>query len=131
MQTLYSLVDYFDLRTSIPSGSSEARQPTRGIGRRAAGRQKRGAWWWNLIIYLLIVVGVLGKFVFDYWRQGRLVALQDSPVIIISCIIAALAFPTVYGNTKMSPDKPKDVLQYFLAFQNGFFWQTLIGGLIR
>jgi hypothetical protein len=126
MLSLTAIFDYFDLRV-------DKSDSPRGADRRAVtrhpGKPKRGAWWWNLVIYLAAVGGVAGKFVFDYWRRARPFAWDlDLP---ISLIIGALVLPIVYKSTDMSPDKPEEILQYFLAFQNGFFWQTLIGGLLR
>lgn len=84
--------------------------------------------WWNLPTYLFIVFGVVGKFTFDYWQQMRPITWLD---LGISFVIGVLVFPAAYKSTKLSPDKSDEVLQYFLAFQNGFFWQTLIGGLLH
>ena len=125
MRVLDAILRYTDLRTEEPilEGSGGKRGKTQVIGRR-----KRGAWWWNLFTYLFVVIGVASKFIFDYWQQTRPITWMDFG---ISFIIGGLSFPAVYKTTTLSPDKPDKVLQYFLAFQNGFFWQTLIGGLLR
>lgn len=123
---LETLIEYFDLRVS-ESDFDTVRGGRHGRGQRTSASQKRGAWWWNLVIYLLIVAGVIGKFFFDYWQQTRIITGLD---LGISFVIGALVFPAIYKSTNMSPDKP-DLLQSFLAFQNGFFWQTLVGGLLH
>lgn len=110
-----ALLGYFDLRVAE---TEIVRSP------RAKGK-KVGPWWTSLLTFLFIVVGVVGKFFFDYWKQSRVLSWPD---LIVSLIIAMLIFPIVYRATRARPDEP-DLLQYFLAFQNGFFWETLIGQL--
>jgi len=124
MSNLSSVLEYFDLRAPIvDSARGKDSKPTS----RRPGAPKQGAWWWNLVLYLLIVAGVIGKFLFDYWQQARPIVGID---FAISFVIGAMVFPVVYKSTDMRPDQPT-VLQSFLAFQNGFFWQTLIGGILN
>ena len=119
------ILRYFDLRLGHPQGE------LRGDG------AKKRSWYakffsflnnifiYHFLIYSAVVLGVLGQALFMSYTDN---ANQSAPSLIIGCIVAAVIFPKVSKEIGIDPENPHP-MQFFLAFQGGFFWQTIIGQL--
>ncbi len=122
---------YFDLRperrTADMAAADIAAADAAGAGT-AAGAVEVAlpAWRENLamgLAYVAQVLGVVGKQVYDDLMQGRGLRFH-LPTLVLAAIISAVTFPTVYRTLEA---QTHDGLRLFLAFQNGFFWQSVLG----
>lgn len=50
--------------------------------------------------------------------------------IIVSMILGTVVFPQMYKQANLNARKP-NLMQFFVAFQNGFFWQNLMSVLTK
>jgi hypothetical protein len=124
---------YFDLRLDRPeegllreSGARARRRKQRRLLRQLEGALQNVVVY-HIIVYMGVVLGVVGKVLFSLYTDG---SAPSGPIVLISSIVAAVIFPRVSRDAGIDPDNPHP-LQFFLAFQGGFFWQTLIGEIGR
>ena len=117
------VLDYFDLRP-----------PQRGpLGELAAPGTRAGSGWawqrdlWPLAVYAAGVVGIVAKQWYDAYQRGQALDLSPS-TFILAVVISAVTFPVTYHSLQV---ESKPGLQLFLALQNGFFWQTVLGQVMR
>ncbi|MGQ9682735.1 MAG: hypothetical protein ACUVX9_09385 [Anaerolineae bacterium] len=117
------VLDYFDLR-----------RPQRGLpGELAAPGLRSASGWawqrdlWPLAVYAAGVVGIVAKQWYDSYQRGQALDLSPS-TFILAVVISAVTFPVTYHSLQV---ESKPGLQLFLALQNGFFWQTVLGQVMR
>ena len=111
------VLNYFDLRAPLRGPQEEMRAP----GTAVAWAQQRDLW--PLAIYAAGVVGVLAKQWYDAYQRGEPFDLRPS-TFILAVVVSAVTFPVTYHSLQT---EAKPGLQIFLALQNGFFWQTILG----
>ncbi len=72
-------------------------------------------------------MGVLGKYIFLIYTPGSkfVISLFDPFWLVLSLIIAAVIFPYIYKQAQLDIEKIEPI-QFFIAVQNGFFWQTIM-----
>jgi len=71
--------------------------------------------------YVALAAGVLAKFFVEFARgEGQFNWLS----LVSSLIISAVVYPFVYK--KVCDPSQNGILSYFVAFQSGFFFQTLL-----
>ena len=94
---------------------------------RSTARQRVG------LLYLVVILGVFAKWAFEvagayidnssaaptFPGTGAIIARA-----VIAVIVSAVIFPSVY--TKLDTATGDTRMVYFVAFQNGFFWQSLL-----
>ena len=110
-------LDYFDLRRPFVG-------PRGDLG--AEGASQASSWQrdlWPLAIYAAGVVGVVAKQWYDSYQRGQLLDLQPS-TFILAVVVSAVTYPVTFHNLQT---ESKPALQLFLALQNGFFWQSVLG----
>ncbi len=115
------MLNYFDLRTPLRGPRGDFR---------AAGTGTGWAWQrdlWPLVVYAAGIAGVLAKQWYDAYQQGQMLDLQPS-TFILAVVVSAVTFPATYHSLQV---ESKPGLQLFLAIQNGFFWQTVLGQIMR
>ena len=116
---------YFDLRRRPPE--ARAGEAVAADGELAAPAiEVKSAWSENLWLgaaYLGQVLGVLGKQVYDDIMRGAGLRLH-LPTLVLAAIVSAATFPMVYRSLEAQASRP---MRLFLAFQNGFFWQSVLG----
>ena len=122
-----TIVRYFDINKRPTEKASPAPSSGTSISAPNDSVPKHGDVLWNLAFYAAVVSGVIGKQIFDSVKAGGPVRLET---LLISLIVSALVFPAVYKSLKLDPSEP-NVSQFFFAFLNGFWWQTIIGGLAK
>jgi hypothetical protein len=116
------LSDYFSLslfEEDVPrepvlgKGSSE---PQRKDDRKA---RKRKRVFWTLVLYFGVILGIIG--------QQFLTNMTDFSYLTLigSIVLGTVVFPQVYKHANLNRRKP-NLVQFFVAFQNGFFWQNLM-----
>jgi len=114
-------LDYFDLRQPIHAPRSDLG----AIEKSQAQPWQRDLW--PLVIYAAGVVGVVAKQWYDSYQRGELFDLQPS-TFILAVVVSAVTYPVTYHSLQT---ESKRGLQLFLALQNGFFWQSVLGQIMR
>jgi len=86
--------------------------------------RKRRKTIWTLALYLGVILGIVGQqFLNNVSNFSRL-------SLIASVILGTVIFPQVYKQASLNARKP-NLMQLFVAFQNGFFWQNLMNVLTK
>lgn len=111
-------LDYFDLRAPLRGPRGDAAAPSATTTGWAWQRDL-----WPFAVYAAGVVGIIAKQWYDAFQRGELFDMQPS-TFILAVVISAVTFPVTYHNLQA---ESKPGLQLFLAIQNGFFWQTVLG----
>lgn len=113
-----TVLNYFDLRAPIRGPRGDAAAPSVGA---VAWAWRRDLW--PLVIYAAGVVGIIAKQWYDAYQRGAPFDLQPS-TFILAVVVSAVSFPVTYHSLQA---ESRPGLQLFLALQNGFFWQTVLG----
>ena len=127
------ILRYFDLGFGNPvtlGGSREEQEK-----QRKANARRRVLL--TLFMYFGVFLGVLGESIFRIVRTKSAVeSAFDIGQLIVALILAVdffpLVFPKLFGHMKGPKYGHEDLpfqerfLQFCLAFQNGFFWQSLV-----
>jgi len=82
---------------------------------------------WPLVLYAAGMIGVIAKQWYDGYQQGIAFNVQPT-TFILAVVVSAVTFPATYHTLQ---EESKPAMQVFLALQNGFFWQSVLGGLIH
>ena len=108
------ILDYFSLESNSP-------EPT--LGKKTSAKALRN----TMTMYIGVFLGVLGKYIFSLYVPGQRLdaTLLDPFWVLISLVIAAVIFPQIYKGAKLRI-QTADPMQFFIAFQNGFFWQSIL-----
>lgn len=114
-------LDYFDLRSPAHSSHGDWRAP--GPATQWDWRREL----WPLVVYGAGVVGVIAKQWFDAHQRGQLFDLSPS-TFLLAVVVSAVTYPATYHSLQAQSNTG---LQLFLALQNGFFWQTVLGQIMR
>lgn len=142
------ILDYFDLRSPLPDRLSQpgapdtppevslpvAAQPTAPTPAAGPALIRLGNSvvlytrdLWPLLVYAANVVGIVAKQWYDVYQRTQVSELHAS-TFILAVVISAVTYPATYHNLQV---ESKPSLQLFLALQNGFFWQTVLGTVMR
>lgn len=109
------------------TNSFKVNQTTKSRWLHKAGRLMRREG--RLILwYLGNTLGVLGKSFYDTYASGDIHVLSFLH-ILFSCIVAGVIFPIIYEKYGNMDKRTPIIVQFFLAFQNGFFWETLFSSM--
>lgn len=78
-----------------------------------------------------MVVGMVAKAFYDNIVKNERPPAVDwalflRPEIALPLIVSPIIFGAIYGFLK---DNPRNIGALVFAFQNGFFWKTIFGGL--
>jgi len=81
----------------------------------------------TVVLYLVVAVGVFAQFMFGAILKGEPQTLGNFNAIqlLLALVVGAIVFPTVYRSAGFNRRKPHPI-HWFIAFQNGFFWQALL-----
>ena len=105
----------------------EPKEPALGKKKRdkeAQKAQERKKIIWTLVLYFGVILGVVGQqFLTNMAGFNRF-------TIIVSMILGTVVFPQMYKQANLNARKP-NLMQFFVAFQNGFFWQNLMSVLTK
>jgi len=107
----------------------------RGVDAESA---KSGAAFRVVGLFLLVVLGVVAAW---FWDIGSAYLASEDPNKTfqwgtwadfgiragLAVVVALLTFPTIYE--KVGKTTKDSWIAYFLAFQNGFFWQAVFEGV--
>jgi hypothetical protein len=116
------VLDYFDLREPLRGPRGDLGAPEAAAVGWAWQRDL-----WPLAIYAAGVVGIIAKQWYDAYQQGQALDITPS-TFILAVVISAVTFPVTYHSLQA---ESKPGLQLFLALQNGFFWQAVLGQVMR
>lgn len=88
-----------------------------------------------LLLALMMILGIFASFVFAKAKtasaEGLSLAIGFRDIftdwqLIGALFVSPLIFNSIYALTGQNPEALGDFL---LSFQNGFFWQSILGGL--
>lgn len=88
-----------------------------------------------VLLAVVMLVGIFASFVFAKAREEQpdtpSTKLSFSGILtdwqfIAAIFVSPLIFNSIYALTQQNPETLSD---YLLSFQNGFFWQTVLGGI--
>ncbi len=89
------------------------------------------------LLAIFMLIGVVCNYVFDRAKKAtedsidirdELIKMLSNPKFIMAIVIAPLTFNSIYV---VIGDNPQTIGDYLLAFQNGFFWQSVISTTIN
>ena len=90
---------------------------------------EKGTWdileaipWLEVSLYLVMIVGMVAKYLYDTINTGNEVSLQKWQFIKPICV-SPIIFASVYA---VVGKESSVVLLLLFAFQNGFFWQSIL-----
>jgi hypothetical protein len=87
------------------------------------------------LLALLMLLGIVSSFVFERAKQAgaaagtvwtNLSAVFSDFRLIAAIFVSPIIFNSVYSMVHQNPESISDFL---LAYQNGFFWQSIISGI--
>ena len=86
----------------------------------------------ELFYFLALVLGVMGKYFWDYYEDKRVgkAAAFEPHLIVMSFIIAALVYYSIQQGIEKEVNK-FTIRGVVFAFNNGFMWQTILTGMNR
>ncbi|MBI5823907.1 MAG: hypothetical protein HZB18_07770 [Chloroflexi bacterium] len=93
----------------------------------------------TLLMYLFVLLGIIGQKLMEVYRAGKPVSWESlGPgflliAIVIATVIFPVVFPKVFAKMPARARKAEGgwfIVQLCVAFQNGFFWQALLGLII-
>jgi hypothetical protein len=106
-----------------------------GFAQAQATNGSPGNVWSVILLAVLMIVGIFSSFVFEKAKQssqeGVPISLRLSSILtdfqfIAALFVSPLIFNSIYALTNQNPETLGDFL---LAYQNGFFWQTVLAGV--
>ena len=106
--TIYSISEVFFL--------SESEIISKGEG------SIEGIPWLEIALYFVMLAGMMSKYFFDAIGDGNIINFQKWQ-FIKPIFISPIVFGVLYSATDQSTSV---VLLIIFAFQNGFFWQTVL-----
>ncbi|MDX1520524.1 MAG: hypothetical protein R3264_02760 [Anaerolineae bacterium] len=89
-----------------------------------------------ITLVIVMMGGVVASHIFDVARTSgptinvisELTKMFSSSRFVMALVVTPLIFNSVYLIIGTNPETIGD---YLLAFQNGFFWESVLGGLSR
>jgi hypothetical protein len=106
-----------------------------GFGYAQASKDGHASPWGIVLLAVLMVAGIFSSFVFEKAKQeGRgvtavgpaLRSIFNDFQFVAALFVSPLIFNSIYALTNQNPETIGDFL---LAYQNGFFWQTVLAGV--
>ncbi|MDX8527434.1 hypothetical protein RFM68_23315 [Mesorhizobium sp. MSK_1335] len=88
-----------------------------------------------ILLGVVMLLGIFASFVFAKAKtageQGKKISVGFGEIVtdwqfVAALFVSPLIFNSIYALTEQNPETLGDFL---LSFQNGFFWQTVLGGL--
>jgi hypothetical protein len=88
-----------------------------------------------VLLAVLMLAGIFSSFVFEKAKQAgqdgtsvwlKLRSIFSDFQFIAALFVSPLIFNSIYALTNQNPESLGDFL---LAYQNGFFWQTVLAGV--
>jgi len=89
-----------------------------------------------IFVILSIILGIICGHLYEQARSSKrkkinllneLKKMLSAKNFFMSMIIAPLIFNSIYI---LISDNPQGIRDYLLAFQNGFFWESVISGVL-
>jgi hypothetical protein len=90
-----------------------------------------------ILIVVVMLVGTTSSYLFEKAKtapdgtinlRAEMSKMMSSSKFIMALVVSPLIFNSVY---LVIGDNPQSIGDYLLAFQNGFFWESVIGGVIK
>jgi hypothetical protein len=106
-----------------------------GFAMAQADNGSMGSAWSIVLLAVIMIAGIFSSFVFEKAKVARadgvpvffkLSEIAKDFQFIAALFVSPLIFNSVYALTNQNPETLGD---YLLAYQNGFFWQTVFAGI--
>ena len=132
MLIIYAILDYFDL--GILPERPRLGEPEENEKRRMR-KMARQRFWLTLAMYVGVFLGVLGENVVSLFNAGKSIDWDTFGVgrllvaLVITTVIFPQVFPRIFDEKARKREKVpagERLLQFCVAFQNGFFWPPFI-----
>lgn len=78
--------------------------------------------WLEMALYFIMIVGMVAKYFYDAVGQGSKVDFQKWQ-FLKPILVSPIVFAAIYGG---AGEDASLMLLLIFAFQNGFFWQTVL-----
>lgn len=80
--------------------------------------------WFQISLYFAMILGMIAKYFFDIFDKGKTTKITIQKLQLIKpLLVSPVVFGVVYASTN---EATSDFSLLIIAFQNGFFWQTLL-----
>ncbi len=129
LEIVYTIADYFSLNI-LPETPLLGREEQPKAVRRKRNRQRFGL---TLVMYIGVFLGVIGEHIVSLFSTGKpLKWASFNAHFLIALVITTVIFPQVFtrifaeGQRKKRMTATDRFLQFCVAFQNGYFWPSLI-----
>jgi hypothetical protein len=73
--------------------------------------------------FAVMILGMVSKVYYDHLTKNMVFSLSQ---IVLPMLVAPIVYGAIYASLKSSTDV---IPALILAFQNGFFWQDVLGGI--
>lgn len=89
-----------------------------------------------ITLVAVMLSGIVASYIFEITKKSKstinifreLAKMLTSSRFIMAIVVSPLIFNSIY---LIVGDNPQSIGDYLLAFQNGFFWETVMVGLSR
>lgn len=89
-----------------------------------------------ITLVAVMLGGIVASYIFEITKKSKstinifreLAKMLTSSRFIMAIVVSPLIFNSIY---LIVGDNPQSIGDYLLAFQNGFFWETVMVGLSR
>lgn len=84
--------------------------------------KKKKTWPWAILLFVAMVAGIMARYYWELLGQGKTFGDTKSIDLLRPLLVSPLVFFPIWAYAVRMPQGPIPVL---VAFQNGFFWQTI------
>lgn len=94
-------------------------------------KRKRQKALWHLLYYMCAFLGVFSSYLINPLKRSDInISSLNISNVIYALVTTTLIFPWIYKFAKFNVDSP-NVMQMFIAFQCGFFWETILHNVVQ
>lgn len=121
------IVHYFDLRTRSLNLRGSLDSHDKSEQGRSSTNSTLNLFSYHLLAYGSVALGVLGRGVFNERSEHPSEYLSK---LAVALVIAAVIYPMTAHSAEINPENVHP-LHFFVAFQNGFFWETILSEISK
>jgi H+/Cl- antiporter ClcA len=84
--------------------------------------KKKNPWTWGILLFVAMVVGILARYYWELLGKGKTFGDTNTADLLRPLLVSPLVFFPIWA---YSVRMPRGLIPVLVAFQNGFFWQTV------
>lgn len=88
--------------------------------------KKKNTWQWGVMLFVAMVAGILARYYWELLGQGRIIGDTNSIDLLRPLLVSPLVFFPIWA---YAVRMPQGLIPVLVAFQNGFFWQTVFNAV--